>query len=74
VPYPYAAQDHQYGNAKFLKEKNLAFLVREKELNKKILFDAINSDIKFISENLSTLISSNATKKIIDFILSKNKK
>ena len=74
VPYPYAAQDHQYGNAEFLKEKNLAFLVREKELNKDILFDAINSDIKFISENLTTLISTNATKKIIDFILSKNKK
>ncbi|MGB5920356.1 UDP-N-acetylglucosamine--N-acetylmuramyl-(pentapeptide) pyrophosphoryl-undecaprenol N-acetylglucosamine transferase [Arcobacter sp.] len=72
VPFPFAAQDHQYGNAKFLKEKKLAFLVREKELNKEILFEAINSDIKSISENLSTLISNDAIKKIIDFILSKN--
>ncbi|WP_375724606.1 UDP-N-acetylglucosamine--N-acetylmuramyl-(pentapeptide) pyrophosphoryl-undecaprenol N-acetylglucosamine transferase [Arcobacter sp. KX21116] len=72
VPFPFAAQDHQYGNAKFLKEKKLAFLVREKELNKDILFEAINSDIKSISENLSTLISNDAIKKIIDFILSKN--
>lgn len=72
VPFPFAAQDHQYGNAKFLKEKKLAFLVREKELNKDILFEAINSDIKYISENLSTLISNDAIKKIIDFILSKN--
>ncbi len=74
VPFPYAAQDHQYGNAKFLKEKKLAFLVREKELNKDILFQAINSDIKSISENLSTLISNDAIKKIIDFILSENQK
>jgi|TARA_R110002050_G_scaffold90128_2_gene189804 UDP-N-acetylglucosamine--N-acetylmuramyl-(pentapeptide) pyrophosphoryl-undecaprenol N-acetylglucosamine transferase len=72
VPFPFAAQDHQYGNAKFLKEKKLAFLVREKELNKDILFEAINSDIKSISKNLSTLISNDAIKKIIDFILSKN--
>lgn len=74
VPYPHAAQDHQYGNAKFLKEKNLAFLVRENELSKKILFDAINSDIKGISEKLSILVSSNAIKKIIDLILDENQK
>jgi UDP-N-acetylglucosamine--N-acetylmuramyl-(pentapeptide) pyrophosphoryl-undecaprenol N-acetylglucosamine transferase len=74
VPFPYAAQDHQYGNAKFLKEKKLAFLVREKELNKEILFEALNSDIKSISEKLATLISNDAIKKLVDFILSENQK
>lgn len=74
VPFPYAAQDHQYGNAKFLKEKNLAFLVREKELNKGILTQALNCDIGFISENLVKLISNDARKKIIDFVLSENQK
>ncbi len=74
VPFPYAAQDHQYGNAKFLKEKNLAFLVREKELNRSILTEALNSDVKTISENLVRLISNDARKKIIDFILSENQK
>jgi len=74
VPYPYAAQDHQYGNAKFLKEKNLAFVVREKELNKDILFEIINSDIESISKKLSTLISNDAIKKIATLILSENQK
>ncbi|WP_428025986.1 UDP-N-acetylglucosamine--N-acetylmuramyl-(pentapeptide) pyrophosphoryl-undecaprenol N-acetylglucosamine transferase [Arcobacter sp.] len=74
IPYPYAAQDHQYGNAKFLKEKNLAFLVREKELNKDILTEILNSDIHFMSKNLVTLISNDATKRIIDFVLSENQK
>ncbi len=74
VPFPYAAQDHQYGNAKFLKEKNLTFLVREKELNKDILNEALNCDIESISKNLISLISNDARKKIIDFILSENQK
>jgi UDP-N-acetylglucosamine--N-acetylmuramyl-(pentapeptide) pyrophosphoryl-undecaprenol N-acetylglucosamine transferase len=38
IPYPYAAKDHQYHNAKFLVEKNLAWLMRESEIdNDKVL-------------------------------------
>jgi len=33
VPYPYAAGDHQYYNAKFLVEKDLAWLMREHEID-----------------------------------------
>ncbi len=72
VPYPYAAQDHQYGNAKFLEEKNLCFLVREKDLNEELLLTAINSDIKAISKALVGLTTNDAVKKMIEFILYKN--
>lgn len=72
VPYPYAAQDHQYGNAKFLKDKNLCFLVREKELDEKVLLTAISSDINAISKGLVGLTSNDAVKKMVEFILYKN--
>lgn len=72
VPYPYAAEDHQYGNAKFLEEKSLCFLVREKDLDEEILLTAINSDIKTISKGLVGLTTNDAVKKMIEFILYKN--
>lgn len=72
VPYPYAAQDHQYGNAKFLKEKNLCFLVRENNLNEEVLLTAINSDIHSISKGLVGLTTNDAVKKMVEFILYKN--
>lgn len=72
VPYPYAAQDHQFGNAKFLKDKNLCFLVRENDLSEEILLTALNSDITTISKSLVGLTSSDAVKKIIEYISYKN--
>jgi UDP-N-acetylglucosamine--N-acetylmuramyl-(pentapeptide) pyrophosphoryl-undecaprenol N-acetylglucosamine transferase len=70
VPYPYAAADHQYHNAKFLEEKELAFVLREEELNEEVFFDIINNkDTKKISQGLIELNQNNGAKKIIDVIL-----
>ena len=74
VPYPYAAQDHQYGNAKFLKDKELCFLTREKELKEEVLLTAINSDIHSMSKGLVGLTTNDAVKKMIEFILDENQK
>ncbi len=46
IPYPYAAKDHQFYNAQFLVEKNLAWLMREKEI-------AIDNVLKLLDEDLS---------------------
>ena len=74
IPYPYAAQDHQYGNAKFLKDKNLAYLVREKDLTEDYFFQILKRDLSLIpnmSKELITLTSKNAVEEIIEYILNK---
>ncbi len=69
IPYPYAAKDHQYFNAKYLSDRNLAFLKREEELKKEDLFNILQKDIEPISRGLKELISPNAAEKIADYIL-----
>jgi UDP-N-acetylglucosamine--N-acetylmuramyl-(pentapeptide) pyrophosphoryl-undecaprenol N-acetylglucosamine transferase len=72
IPFPYAAADHQYYNAKYLLDNGLCFLQRESELSEEYLFDSINSDIKEKSEKLINLISNNAIEKIVDVIEEKS--
>jgi len=67
VPYPYAAGNHQYYNAKFLADKNLAFLKLQKELNLTIFEEIQNIDI--ISKKLKEINSPNGASIIVDEIL-----
>lgn len=48
IPYPYAAENHQYYNAKDLADANAAILIEEKDLDGKKLTDIVND---FISDN-----------------------
>ena len=68
IPYPYAAANHQYFNAKYLLENDLCFLQTEKELNKEYFFKALQSDIESKSKKLLTTIHSDAIKNIVDVI------
>lgn len=69
IPYPYAASDHQYFNAKMLANKNLALLRRESEIKSRdILQEIENLDLKIISKNLKNAISPNGAEKIIECI------
>lgn len=70
IPFPYAAADHQYYNAKFLVEQNLAYITRENELSTQIVENILQSDIKTISENLINSIKKDGVKKIVDKIIS----
>jgi len=70
IPYPYAAANHQYHNAKFLHNNKLCFLKIQKELNETVLEDILNADIQTISKNLINTIQKDGTKKIVDKILS----
>ncbi|MFH1288667.1 MAG: undecaprenyldiphospho-muramoylpentapeptide beta-N-acetylglucosaminyltransferase [bacterium] len=52
IPYPYAAGNHQYYNAKRLEEKDGGIIISEKELNPeklaKAIFDLLNNKVKLI--------------------------
>jgi len=69
IPYPFAAKNHQYFNAKFLVDKNLALLLKEKDLNKNILIEILNLDIQSISNNLKTTIQKDGISQIADKII-----
>jgi UDP-N-acetylglucosamine--N-acetylmuramyl-(pentapeptide) pyrophosphoryl-undecaprenol N-acetylglucosamine transferase len=55
IPYPYAAGDHQYYNAKFLVDKSAAWVIRESKLNKKKVLDQLREDLRPISQKLMDL-------------------
>lgn len=74
IPYKHAASDHQYYNAKDLKDIGLCFLQREEELKEEEFFNAINSDIHDISKRLTSSINSNAVSLICNIIVQNNKK
>ncbi len=69
VPYPYAAGNHQYHNAKFLADKGLAMLVKQEDLKADILEDIFAKDIAKMSEGLAIMIAADGAKKIVDTIL-----
>jgi UDP-N-acetylglucosamine--N-acetylmuramyl-(pentapeptide) pyrophosphoryl-undecaprenol N-acetylglucosamine transferase len=70
IPYPYAAGDHQYYNAKFLETKKLSFVVREKEATKENILQIIKTaDINKMSQSLSSIINQNGAKKIANILL-----
>ena len=73
IPFPYAAGDHQYYNAKFLSDEKMGFVQRENNLNETILNDILEADIKTISEKLINSIKKDGVKKIIDKIIAYQK-
>ncbi len=69
IPYPYAAKDHQYINAKFLEKKGLCYICRENDLSEDFLIDILKKDNYKISKKLVNSIKCNATETIVDIIL-----
>ena len=56
IPYPYAASDHQYYNAQFLVEKDLAWLMREDAIEVEQVIALLDADFQSRSQGLMTLI------------------
>ena len=69
IPYPYAAGDHQYHNAKFLVDKKLAILQREDTLDTEILKQVESLDLAGVSSALQKMISPDGARKIVDVIV-----
>ncbi len=68
IPFPYAASNHQYYNAKYLLDRNLCFLRTEAELEQNIIMDILNKDIEKMSSGLIKTIKKDAVKNIIEII------
>lgn len=72
IPYPYAAGDHQYYNAKFLSDLQVALVKRENNLD--MLLEQIQKvNLQDMSEKLIKLIKKDGVKKIVDKIISYEK-
>ena len=70
IPYPHAAKNHQYFNAKVLVDKNAALLKTQNELDENILWDILkNTNLQHISEKLTSIITKNGIKEITDTII-----
>lgn len=54
IPYPYAVDDHQSANARYLSEQNLAILIQESEMTETSLLQAIE-ELSKSSEYLNEL-------------------
>ena len=46
IPYPFAVDDHQFFNAKILKDAGAAEIIREKDLEEKLVFNLVRLDRK----------------------------
>jgi UDP-N-acetylglucosamine--N-acetylmuramyl-(pentapeptide) pyrophosphoryl-undecaprenol N-acetylglucosamine transferase len=69
IPYPYAMGDHQYYNAKYLFDKNLCFLEREKNLTQEAFFKALQANVKKMSLGLEKQTFLKGTRLIVDEIM-----
>ena len=70
IPYPYAAKDHQYHNAKFLANKKLAFVIRENEIDKDKILELIFSvNLEEISAKLFHNFTKNGSECIVERLL-----
>lgn len=73
IPYPHAAQNHQFYNAQYLVQKELAFMRTEEELNQDFFFTCIKKDLTKMSKGLADSIMNDAVVMIVDIILNEKK-
>jgi len=68
IPYPYAASDHQYYNAQFLVEKELAWVMRENEIDTQKVLALLEEDLQEKSKGLMDIIEKDGSEKIADLL------
>ncbi len=68
IPYPYAAGDHQYHNAQFLVERDLAWLMREEEVDKKKILQLLDTPLSERSRGLIEIVERGGSKQIATLI------
>jgi len=64
IPYPYAASDHQFYNAQFLVNKDLAWIMREKEMDLEKVLSLLEVDFTKRSEGLMEIVEKEGSQKI----------
>jgi len=56
IPYPYAAGDHQFYNAKFLVDQEAAWIMREDEIEMEEVISLLDENLKDKSQKLQKII------------------
>ena len=64
IPYPYAASDHQYYNAQFLVEKELAWLMREDAIDVDKVLAMLDENMETKSKGLMEVVEKNGSGQI----------
>ena len=64
IPYPYAASDHQFHNAKFLVEKELAWLMRENEMDAEKVLSLLDERMDEKSKGSMQVVEKNGSEQI----------
>ncbi len=64
IPYPYAAGDHQFYNAKFLVDQDVAWIMRESEIELDKVVALLDEDMREKSRKLQKLIEKDGALKI----------
>lgn len=64
IPYPHAASDHQFYNAQFLVKKDLAWIMREKEIDTQKVLALLGEDMTQKSQGLKKIIEKGGSEKI----------
>ncbi len=64
IPFPYAASDHQFYNAKFLADKNLAWLIREDKISNEDVLRLLDLPLLSMSQGLIKLVERDGSSKI----------
>jgi UDP-N-acetylglucosamine--N-acetylmuramyl-(pentapeptide) pyrophosphoryl-undecaprenol N-acetylglucosamine transferase len=70
IPYPYAASDHQFYNAQFLVEKELAWLMREDAIEVDKVWAMLDEDMETTSKGLMEVVEKDGSYKIAQYIKS----
>jgi len=70
IPYPHAAANHQYYNAKTLVDQGAALIIEQAHVDPQTLFETILAcDLTSLSQKLAALIHEGGAKAIVDTIL-----
>jgi len=64
IPYPYAAGDHQYHNAKFLVDQELGWIMREDAIDTEQILAILDEDLSSKSTKLMSKVELNGDVKI----------
>jgi len=68
IPYPYAASDHQFYNAQFLVEKELAWLMREDNIDEESVLSLLTENMSVKSKGLMKIVEKDGSKQIANLL------
>jgi len=70
IPYPYAAGDHQFYNAKFLVDQDIAWIMRESELDIEKVIPLLDENMQEKSKKLQAMIEKDGALQIAKLLKS----